>query len=204
MAPTTPRRRTTRSPDAPGLSAAPLARRALLCLPFLLAACTSTEIARVITGATPEAVSAVQVAPFEAEDEAWASYAVLARRGLLSALRESGAFAAVFDEAPEPEPPGTLRVRGEVVEVERGSRPLRAMVGFGIGQARIVADLALADARDVTLARFRITQLYGGGFGAGGPDLVSLEELAEALGQAAARRILAWAETGRIEPGVSP
>ncbi|MBS0640912.1 MAG: DUF4410 domain-containing protein, partial [Proteobacteria bacterium] len=111
----------------------------------------------------------------------------------------SHAFQQVLDPLPAQVPAGTLVAGGRITEANKGSLAARWIIGFGAGQSRASAAVALSTPGTGTLADFSVSKAYAGGAGLGGADFVDMDDLMEQLGTAAADSIVAWNRTGRVQ-----
>jgi hypothetical protein len=173
--------------------------RLLVFVVLLLCGCTSTAYHPQLVQQPQHGYRAIAVGPITAKDEElWHGYAVLARRALIAQLIKSHAFEQVLETVPEPLPVDTIKVTGEITEFDKGNTALRWIIGFGAGRARVVGDFRIAEPAGGVLLQFTTSKEYAGGAGMGGANLVSFDELAEKLGEAAADAIEAWGKTGRL------
>lgn len=166
---------------------------------LLVAGCTGTAYQTELVQQPKYGYRAIAVGPITAKDEElWHAYAVLARRALIAELIRTHAFEKVLDTVPDPLPPDTVKVYGEITEFDKGSVALRWIVGLGAGRARVVGHFHVEQPAGGTLLQFTTSKEYAGGIGIGGADLVDPDSLARQLGEATADAIAAWEKTGRL------
>jgi len=170
--------------------------------PFLvliasLGACTTTTISPGTVQKPAEHYQNIAVGDVTAKDVLWNAYSIELRRALIAGLIKSKKFAQVLDPAPQPLPPSTLLVTGQVTEADRGDAALRWIIGFGAGRAHITGDIQLSDATGNVVAHFSTRKAYSGGTGIGG--LVDMDDLANQAGEETAAAIVKWSETGKLE-----
>jgi len=177
-----------------------LARRAVLVMALgLLQACTTSTVTPQLTTTPTERFQAVAIGDITAKDALWSGLIPHMRRGLADRLRQSKAFASVLDPAPDPLPPGTLLVSGDVTEVDKGDAALRWIVGFGAGRQRAAANIALTDAAGTAVAKFESRKAYSGGAGIGGAGFVDMEDLLRELGEETADSVIRWSQGKTID-----
>jgi len=171
----------------------------LLLLIASLGACTTTTINPAAVQKPAEHYRNIAVGDVTAKDVLWNSYSIELRRALIAGLIKSKKFAQVLDPAPQPLPPSTLLVTGQVTEADKGDAALRWIVGFGAGRAHITGDIQLSDAAGNAVAHFSTRKAYSGGTGIGGAGLVDMDDLANQAGEETAAAIAKWSETGKLE-----
>jgi hypothetical protein len=164
-----------------------------------LSACTTTTIKPAAVQTPSEHYQNIAVGEVTAKDALWNDYAIELRRGLIAALIKSNKFAQVLDPAPQPLPPSTILVTGQVTEADKGDAALRWIIGFGAGRAHVSGDFQLVDGANNIVAQFSTRKAYSGGAGIGGAGFVDLDDLAKQAGEEAASAIAKWSETGELE-----
>ncbi|HVO03891.1 MAG TPA: DUF4410 domain-containing protein [Candidatus Cybelea sp.] len=164
-----------------------------------LSACTTTTIKPATVQKPAEHYQNIAVGEVTAKDVLWNSYAIELRRGLIAELIKSKKFVQVLDPAPQPLPPSTVLVTGQVTEVDKGDAALRWIIGFGAGHAHLTSDMQLVDGANNTVAHFSARKAYSGGAGIGGAGFVDMDDLAKQAGEEAAAAIAKWSETGELE-----
>jgi hypothetical protein len=172
---------------------------ALAVLLASVAACTTTTIKPAAVQKPAEHYQNIAVGDVAAKDVLWNTYSIELRRGLIAGLTDSKKFAQVLDPAPQPLPPSTILVTGQVTEADKGDAALRWIVGFGAGRAHVTGDFQLADAAGNVVAHFTTRKAYSGGAGIGGAGLVDMDDLAKQAGEETAAAIVKWSETGKLE-----
>jgi hypothetical protein len=164
-----------------------------------LSACTTTTIKPATVQKPAEHYQNIAVGEVAAKDVLWNAYAIQLRRGLIAALIKSKKFAQVLDPAPQPLPPSTVLVTGQVTEADKGDEALRWIIGFGAGRAHVTGDFQLVDGANNTIAHFSTRKAYSGGAGIGGAGFVDMDDLAKQAGEETAAAIAKWSETGELE-----
>lgn len=115
------------------------------------------------------------------------------RLGVKEWIVEHGAVLAVTEDVLVTVPPAqSLLVKGTIHNVEKGSQALRFWVGMGAGQAKMKGTFEVLDASGKKVNQFEVNRSYLGGAGAGGWDMVEMEDLARQLGQSVGETIAEW------------
>ena len=173
----------------------------LLAFSLLTTSCTSTRITPEVVKAAPKTYQNVAIGEIGVVDELWEGGLPFLRRGLKERLQEKGGFAAILDPVPDTLPSNTLIVKGQVKKVKKGSKALRALIGFGAGSASAAGNFELYDDDGTQLVKFQSKKAYAGGAGIGGFDLVDMDDLMQKLGKETADTIIRWTKG---EPLVTP
>jgi hypothetical protein len=161
-----------------------------------VAGCTGTTVHPSVTQqAVPKTYTVAVIAEILSNDELWHNYTIEARRQFVSELAASQAFAQVLDSASAPDS-NVLIVKGQIIEVDKGSAAARWIVGFGAGRAHITAEFLLTDSKGASLATYTVRKTYAGGAGIGGAGFLDMDDLAQKLGKEAADSLAEWAKTG--------
>jgi Domain of unknown function (DUF4410) len=174
-----------------------IAAVALLCA---LSTCTTTTVTPEFVQKPQRPVTAVALGEITVDEPIWQGYVAHVKFGLTRKLRSEGAFPAIQNAAPETLAPGAILVTGRLLDMDKGSRAARALIGFGAGRARARGEFELTDASGVRLAKFQTWKAYSGGAGIGGFDLVDMEEIAADLGEEIAASLIRWSKGGKLEP----
>lgn len=164
-----------------------------------LASCTTTTITPELVQAPGRDYDKVVIGDIGAVDELWEPRLPFLRSALVAKLREDKTFPQVFDRPPEPVPEDAIVVSGRVSMIDKGSKALRFIIGFGAGRAKAAGMFSIKDAQGTTLARFESRKAYSGGAGIGGFDMLDMDELMEALGEETARVIIRWTKGESLE-----
>jgi hypothetical protein len=171
----------------------------LLFTSLLLGACTTTTINPVAVQKPAEHYQNIAVGEVTAKDVLWNTYAIELRRALIAAMIKSKKFAQVLDPPPQPLPPSTILLTGQVTEADKGDAALRWIIGLGAGRAHLSGDFQLVDAANNVVAHFSTRKAYSGGAGIGGAGFVDMDDLAKQAGEETASAIAKWSETGELE-----
>ncbi|MFZ0692761.1 MAG: DUF4410 domain-containing protein [Alphaproteobacteria bacterium] len=118
---------------------------------LLLCACTSTTITPMdvklsVQGDSPQNYSVIAIGNITAKDSLWNTNAEYVRRALVKKLTDNKTFAQVIDPAPSPLPANTALVSGEITDVDVGDKALRALIGFGAGEATMTGVFKIENA----------------------------------------------------------
>lgn len=177
---------------------------------LLLGACTSTTITPMEVKASPQnnspgsnspkSYSAIVVGAITAKDSLWNTNAEYVRRALVKKLTDGKNFAQVMDQAPTPLPDNTALLSGEITDVDAGDKALRALIGFGAGEATMTGVFKIQNASGAVLASFQTEKGYSGGAGIGGFDLVDMNDLAGKLGEETADVVVRWSKGQKLKP----
>jgi hypothetical protein len=163
-----------------------------------LAGCTGTTVLPSVNQqAIPKTYTIAVISEITSNDELWRNFTIEARREFISELASSQAFAQVLNSVSAPGP-NVLIVKGQIIEVEKGSAAARWIVGFGAGRAHITADFQLTDSNGASLATYSVRKTYAGGAGIGGAGFLDMDDLAQKLGKEAADSLADWAKTGNF------
>lgn len=165
-----------------------------------LCACTSTTITPMEMKAPARSYSAIAVGDITAADTLWNTQTEYLRRALIKKMTESNAFDEVLDPAPSPLPDKAVLLTGKITDVDKGDKALRAIIGFGAGEATMTGTFKIEDPGGAVLASFEAEKGYAGGAGIGGFDLVDMDELATKLGEEAAEAVARWTRGEKLEP----
>jgi hypothetical protein len=171
-------------------------RQAILLMVGLLwlAACTTSTITPQVEVKPTQAYQTIALGDVDVADKIWAPQVEHFRRAFIARLKESNAFATVTEQPPATPAAGVLTVSGQITEIDKGSRALRAIVGFGAGRARAQGDFKITDANGAVLASFTSAKAYSGGAGIGGFDLVDIDDLMEKFGSDTADAVVHWSK----------
>ena len=166
----------------------------LLLTALWMAGCTMSTITPQAAVKPTQAYSTVVLGDVEVQDTIWAPQIEHFRRAFIARLKESNAFQAVLDKPPAAMPADAITVSGKITEIEKGSRAMRAIIGFGAGRARAQGDFKVVDANGHELASFTSAKAYSGGAGIGGFDLVDIDDLMEKFGTDTADAVIRWSK----------
>jgi len=170
---------------------------------FGAAGCSSTTVTPEAVLPPPETARTITVGDIEAGPERWKRLARFFRNGLVRGLRESEAFDAVLDRAPESPLPGSITVSGRITDVDEGSEPARFLIGFGTGSAEVAGRFEIAAVGSETLAVFEQRQASTEGTGQGAHwNPVYVEDMMEQLGEETAMTIIRWRDGESLEPSI--
>jgi hypothetical protein len=172
----------------------------LLAFSVLATSCTGTRITPEVVTAAPKPYQQVAIDKIGVTDELWEGRLPFLRCALKDRLQEKGEFTAILDPAPDVLPPHTVLVSGQVTQVKKGSKALRALIGFGAGSASITGSFALSGEDGTQLATFQSHKSYAGGAGIGGFDLVDIDDLMQKLGKETADTIIRWTKGEPLVP----
>ncbi len=172
----------------------------LFAVGVFLASCTTTTITPEVVNAPSRDYDKVVIGDIGADDELWETQLPYLRKGIAEKLREDEKFAEVFDPTPEAVPEDAIVISGQVSEIEKGSKALRFIIGFGAGRAKAAGLFSIHDAQGTILARFESRKAYSGGAGIGGFDMLDMDEIMEELGKETALSIIRWAKGESLEP----
>lgn len=167
---------------------------------LIITGCTTTTITPAVVTEPPQTYSTVAVGKITLKGELWQNLVPHFRQGMLTAFRESEAFANTVTLGEGTPPPGAIIVSGEIDQVDEGNAAARAIIGFGAGRAKARGNFEIRDANGVELARFEARQAYSGGAGIGGFSLVSMEQLLTKLGGATAGTVIRWSKGEPLQP----
>ncbi len=170
---------------------------------FGAAGCSSTKVTPEEVLAPPETARTVTVGEIEAGPERWKRLARFFKNGLVRGLRESEAFDAVLDRAPESPLPGSITVSGRITDVDEGSETARFLIGLGTGSAEVAGRFEIAAAGSERLAVFEQRQVSTEGTGQGAHwNPVYVEDMMERLGEETAMTIIRWRDGEGLEPSI--
>ena len=93
----------------------------------------------------------------------------------------------------------SITLSGTITEVNKGSEAARFLVGMGAGQERIQGEFVIKDPAGQTLIQFTERKSYLGGWGIGGADFLSLDQLTFRYGEAVAENISKWLHGQKLE-----
>ncbi|MCP1336970.1 DUF4410 domain-containing protein [Futiania mangrovi] len=167
---------------------------------LVLAGCTTTTVTPEYVSKPQEPATGVAIGELTADNELWALYLPYLRAGLVAELRESNAFAQVYDPAPETLPAQTVLLTGRLTEVDRGNRAARWIIGFGAGRAKARGAFEIGGTDGTSLAKFESWKAYSGGAGIGGADFLDMEDLVQELGKETAGSVVRWSKGQPLEP----
>ncbi len=184
------------------------AQLVVLCFAMLVAlgACTATTVTPEFVQPSETKVERVAIGEIEAEDELWQLYISHFRVGLASKLRGSHAFLEVLDDVEVTEdgkaelPSDAVLITGTLTEMDKGNAAARWIIGFGAGRAKARGRFQISDTQGEALARFQTWKAYSGGAGIGGASFVSMEDLAQELGEETAASVIRWSRGKPLEP----
>lgn len=122
----------------------------LLRLTLLASACLALGVAaRAQTPGDSAPYDVVEIEEFKVRDgvEYPAEDTQKLSQALLNSFKQSRRFGSVFlsSDTPESAPARRVRISGEIVKYDKGSRAKRYWVGFGTGKTKIIADVKLID-----------------------------------------------------------
>lgn len=159
-----------------------------------LSACTTTTVTPIGEQKAPHTFSAVTLGEIVPADKLWAGAAERFRRGFIARLQETKAL-----EVAQSATAGTLRVSGQITQIDKGDRALRFLIGFGAGSAHVEGRFQITDAAGTVLSQFTTGKTYAGGMGIGGAaDFLDMDDLVEKLGAATADAVVSWAKGGGL------
>lgn len=161
--------------------------------------CTFKSVKPELSLAPPQAYKTAVLGDVKVEDKLAEGLVPHFRRGFLQRLSERKVFETVVDGAPAEPGPSALILSGTIVEVNKGSAAMRALIGFGAGRARVRGAFEIKDSAGVTLARFSSRQSYAGGVGIGGIGLLDMEDLMKRFGETIAENTVKWAKGEKLE-----
>ena len=95
--------------------------------------------------------------------------------------------------------PHSIILSGTITEVNKGSEAARLLVGMGAGQERIQGEFEIKDTTGQSLIRFAARKSYLGGWGIGGGDFLSVDELTFRLGETVAEAVSKWSQRQKFE-----
>ena len=167
---------------------------------IVVTGCTTTTITPALVSKPSQTYSTVAVGEITLKGELWQNLVPHFRQGMITAFRESEAFAntVALDEGTPP--PGAIIVSGEINQVDEGNAAARVIIGFGAGRAKARGNFEIRDTDGVELARFEARQAYSGGAGIGGFSLLSMEQLLTKLGEATAESVIRWSKGEPLQP----
>ena len=102
--------------------------------------------------------------------------------------------------APEKLPPSSILLSGKITEVDKGSKALSFIIGFGAGKAHASGLFRIRDDSGDVLAKFESREAYSGGAGIGGVDLLDVDDLMQRLGEETANSVIRWSQGGSLKP----
>ena len=151
-------------------------------------------------GATKLILGEIKIADARIEKIEGEVFARSLRKGIIEWSLAHHAFQSVSELAPDTLlAPGSLVLNATITEVEKGSLALRLLVGMGAGQSRLVGDFRFSDESGKNLGGFTARRSYLGGAGAGGGDVISIEELFVRLGEEVAESTQKWVNGEKFE-----
>ena len=159
-----------------------------------IAGCTMSTITPQAVVKPTQTYNTVVLGDVEVQDKIWAPQIERFRRAFIARFKESNTFEAISDNPPAAIPADAIIVSGKITEIEKGSRAMRAIVGFGAGRARAQGDFKVVDASGHELASFTSAKAYSGGAGIGGFDLVDIDDLMEKFGTDTADAVIRWSK----------
>jgi hypothetical protein len=165
-----------------------------------LGACTTTTITPEVVTAPPQSYDTIVIREIEATDELVETRLPYFRAGLVGGLREADAFPNIVESDTDPVPMSGISLTGRITEVDKGSKALRFIIGFGAGRAKAAGSFELHDAEANLLAKFESRKAYSGGAGIGGFDFLDMDELLEELGQETAGVVIRWSKGEPLHP----
>jgi len=95
--------------------------------------------------------------------------------------------------------PNSIILGGTITEVNKGSEAARLLVGMGAGQERVQGEFEIKSFAGQNLIRFAERKSYLGGWGIGGADFLSLDELTFRFGEEVAEDISKWLNGQKLE-----
>ena len=173
---------------------------AVLAVVVLLGACTTTTIRPELVQPATENIEAVVIADITTDNELWQLYLPHVRHGLITKLKESGAFGTVILGSSEAAPPSSITVTGKLTEIDKGSTAARWIIGFGAGRAKARGVFEIKDLSGALLVKFESRKAYSGGAGMGGANFLDMDDLAIELGEETANSIVRWTRGEPLEP----
>ncbi|HXQ67571.1 MAG TPA: DUF4410 domain-containing protein [Alphaproteobacteria bacterium] len=172
-----------------------IARRAIVLASLaLVAACTTTTITPQAAQKPAQHYTIVELGSVEPTDKTWVGEALHFRKGFVDRLRELKAFDTVNDPADGSPPPEAIVVSGAITQVDKGSKVVRWLIGFGAGRARVEGEFQITDAGGTVLAKFGNAKAYSGGYGFGGLDLLDIDDIMEKFGADTADAVVRWSQ----------
>ncbi len=163
-------------------------------------ACTTTTITPEFSQTPTAKYETVIVGDITTDNELWQSRVANFRQGLTQRLTESQAFDKVLTVAPEKLPPSSILLSGRITEVDKGSKALRFIIGFGAGKAHASGLFRIRDDSGDVLAKFESREAYSGGAGIGGVDFLDVDDLMQRLGEETANSVIRWSQGGSLKP----
>lgn len=180
-----------------GLAGATLLVQAL----FLLWSC-SADVVVTLVKPPPAAPAQLIVGDIAAEDPEARRLARFMRTALLKRLLRAEAFAVVYDRTGRNAGKDALLVQGTVTEADPGSEALRFIIGSGLGRPHLAASFRLLDEQGTAQAAFAVASDDPGPTGLTGHwRALSMDDLAQDLGRAAADAIVRWTEGEDLAAG---
>ena len=164
-----------------------------------LAGCEASDSSTVSNATTPSSRNFDQVAigDITGASAELQKRSVYLRRQLSITLREEGDFVRVHNPAPDPLPPGTLLVAGELIALSEGDKDWRFVIGFGLGAASATGSFRLSDSNGASLAAFEKSSTYDGK-GMDEAAELDVNSLVKALGRDTALAVIRWSKGGSL------
>ena len=174
-----------------------LCRKLIIVLVACLGGCApTTKIQPLSEQAAPERFQNVAVGEISAKDAQWNAYSAQLRGNLVVALIKTGMFVRVMDPAPQPLPPSTVFVTGQVTEADPGG-PNAPYLGWGPLGAHLTVEFQLIDAKGTAVGRFSAGARFE--WNSTFMTFTGFDDLIHNIGRDAAAAIARWCTTGRLE-----
>lgn len=164
----------------------------IVALLAVLNGCASTTTVELVAEqAPPERYQNVAVGVITAKYAQWNVYSAELRSDLVGALIKTDMFALVMDPAPQPLPPSTVLVTGQVTDADPDGTALW-WLGLRLVGAHLTGEFQLIDADGNVMARF------SAGARIEGPGM-DFDDLVRQIGQDTAVAIVKWSVTGKLK-----
>ncbi len=171
----------------------------LIVFAISLGGCTTTTVTPEFASSPRQEYQVVAIGDVTAEDKLWDYLVPFFRNGLIERFNDDETFTTVQDPATHPLPHSAILLSGKITGIDRGSKALRAIIGFGAGRARVRGTFEIQDAQGIVLASFASRKAYSGGAGIGGWDLVDMEDLMHKFGTETANSVIRWSQGGSLD-----
>jgi hypothetical protein len=121
------------------------------------------------------------------------------KRGLDQWSKKNNVYESIVFSQPVAATAASISINAAITEVAKGSAAERFWVGMGAGQARISGEVEIHGSDGGLLTKFKVRKSYLGGLGAGGADVLTMEDLAQQLGELTADSTWTWLQGKEIK-----
>ena len=167
-------------------------RAILVAVAVLSAACTAARIQPQSAAGAPRVYATITIGDITMLNPVEDSLLPVFRRGLSKGFAEANMPTTEL-AAEGTSDSGVVVLAGRITELNRGSAMMRWSIGMGAGAARVSGMFFMLSASGDTLTAFQAEQTYKGGFGLGGLNFLSFEEVVDRLGKTVAAKAAQWA-----------